>query len=79
MSTTVSGTLYGDTIKLDKPLNMASGQKVEIVLRPVLEQATWGEGLKRCAGALADFPEMDTVLDEIYQSRRKATYRDAGK
>jgi len=34
-------------------------------------QGKWGEGLRRCAGALADdwTEQDDKILDEIYQSR----------
>jgi hypothetical protein len=70
MNTTVSGTLHGDTIKLDRPIDMLSGQKVEVVIRPTKDLEHWGEGLKRCAGSLADMPELDAIMDEIYQQRK---------
>lgn len=70
MSTTVSGTLHGDTIKLDRPIDMLSGQKVEVVIRPAQNLENWGDGLRRCAGSLADMPELDAIMDEIYQQRK---------
>jgi hypothetical protein len=70
MTTTVSGTLYGDTIKLDKPLDMAAGQKVEVVVRAARYLSNWGEVLQRCAGSLADMPELDAIMDDIYQQRK---------
>jgi hypothetical protein len=46
------------------------GQQVEIQLKVVPPPRPWGEGLKRCAGALADDPEWDAIMEEIYQSRK---------
>jgi hypothetical protein len=31
---------------------------------------TWGEGIKRCAGALADDPEWDAIMEEVHQGRK---------
>jgi hypothetical protein len=70
MNPSVSGTLYGDTIKLDAPLNMAHGQKVDVIIKPVKDLSNWGDGLRRCAGSLADMPELDALMDEIYQQRK---------
>jgi hypothetical protein len=79
MSTTVSGTLYGDTIKLDRPIGIAAGQKVEVVVRSLPDSAGWGDGLRRCAGMLADEPQLDAALDAIDRDRREATFRDLGE
>jgi hypothetical protein len=46
------------------------GQQVEIQLKVVSPSQPWGEGLKRCAGALADDAEWDGIMEEIYQSRK---------
>ena len=70
MNTTVSGTLHGDTIELDRAIGMLSGQKVEVVIRPAKDLKHCGEGLQRCAGSLADMPELDAIMDEIYQQRK---------
>lgn len=75
MTTTVSGTLYGDTIKLDRALEMSPGQKVQVVIRPAPDLSNWGEGLRRCAGAFADMPELDATMDEIYRDRKSGQYR----
>jgi hypothetical protein len=40
------------------------------------EEPAWGEGLRRCAGALADSPEMDQYLEEILRERKRATRRE---
>jgi hypothetical protein len=46
------------------------GQQVEIQLKVVASHRPWGEGLKRCAGALVDDAEWDAIMEEIYQSRK---------
>ena len=51
---------------------MSDGDKVSIVIEgPQSRQDKWGEGLRRCAGALVDdWTEADDkILDEIYRSR----------
>ena len=51
---------------------MSDGDKVSIVIEgPQSRQDNWGEGLRRCAGALVDdWTEADDkILDEIYRSR----------
>ena len=51
---------------------MSDGDKVSIVIEgPQSRQDKWGEGLRRCAGALVDdWTEADDkILDVIYRSR----------
>jgi hypothetical protein len=75
MSLSIPGTIHGDVIKLDKPIGMAEGQKVEVTVRPAKESSHWGEGLNRCAGMLADEPQLDEALEEIYRDRKRASFR----
>ncbi|MCY2991747.1 MAG: hypothetical protein NTY19_28315, partial [Planctomycetota bacterium] len=45
------------TIELYQPLGIPDGQEVELTLQTVpavVEARQWGDGLRRCAGALAD-------------------------
>jgi len=77
MATTVSGTFNGDSIKLDQTIDLALGQKVEVVVHPIQDSAQWGDGLRRCAGMLADEPQLDEALEEIYRDRKKISFRDA--
>ena len=65
MSEVIRGTIHGKTVELEKNPGMGDGQKVEVVLRPESPTNTWGEGIHRSAGALADYPEMDAMMDEI--------------
>ena len=39
-------------------------------MRIVQSARKWGEGILRTAGALADDPEWDTIMEQIYQDRK---------
>jgi hypothetical protein len=68
----VHGTVYGKTIEIDEDLGLSDGDKVSITIESSQSiQDKWGEGLRRCAGALADdWTEEDAkILKEIYRSR----------
>jgi hypothetical protein len=79
MVKTTQGTIHGKVIELDEDLGIADGQQVEIHVKVVENGGkpahTWGEGLRRCAGALASewTEEDDRILDEIYQERKRDT------
>jgi hypothetical protein len=67
------GVVNGKTIELRDDPGVASGQEVEVIVKSVsATSATWGEGLRRCAGALANewTEEDDRILEEIYQERK---------
>ena len=71
MTRTLYGKVHGKTIELDEDLGVADGQEVEVQVRlipPAARRA--GEGLLRTEGALADDPEWDGIMEEIYQSRK---------
>jgi hypothetical protein len=81
MTRIVHGIVHGKTIELDQELGLADGQQVEVAVQ--IRQATsgaesWGEGLRRCAGALADgwTDEDDRILEEIHQDRKRDTRKD---
>ena len=71
MSRTVHGKIHGKTIELDEEPGLAEGQDVQIILKVVRTQKTWGEGILRTAGALADDPYWDDIMEEIYQDRKR--------
>ena len=73
MSEVIHGVIHGKTIHLEEQPGMSDGQAVEVVLRPVSPQKPWGEGLKRCAGALANCPEMDQAMELIQRERKQDT------
>ena len=67
------GVLNGKTIELSDDPGVPSGQEVEVVVTPVaVSRSKWGEGLRRCAGALADkwSDEDDQILELISQERK---------
>ena len=70
MSKTFHGKVHGKTIEFDDDLGVAEGQEVEVQMK-VVQQPTkqWGAGILRTAGALADDPYWDAIMDEIHQAR----------
>ncbi len=72
MTRTVHGLIHGRTIEVAEDLGIAEGQRVEITVNTVPASGQWGEGLWRCAGALAGewTEEDDRILEEIYQNRK---------
>jgi hypothetical protein len=69
----IHGIVNGRTIELTEDLGVPAGQKVEVLVTPVSpSRSDWGEGLRRCAGALADHwtDEDDRILEEIYRERQ---------
>jgi hypothetical protein len=69
----VHGVIHGQTIELTEDPGVAEGQQVEVIIRIVPSPRTWGEGLRRCAGAFAaDWSEEDDrILEEIHRERRR--------
>ena len=68
----VHGIVHGKTIEIEEELGLPDGDKVSIVIENSQSSLDkWGEGLKRCAGALVDecTEEDDKILDDIYTSR----------
>jgi hypothetical protein len=75
MTQTMQGKVHGRTIELDEDPGVAEGEQVEITIRTVPAKRTWGEGLRRCAGALADewTEDDDRILEEIHHDRKRDT------
>jgi hypothetical protein len=75
---TIHGKVHGRTIELDEDPGVAEGQQVEIIIKTVPANKTWGEGLRRCAGALADdwTADDDRILDEIHLNRSRDTRKE---
>jgi hypothetical protein len=71
---TLHGIVNGRTIELSEEPGVPTGQQVEVVVTAVPQNgSTWGEGLRRCAGALANdwSDEDDRVLQVIYDDRKQ--------
>ena len=71
MTRTVHGKIHGTTIELDEDPGLAEGQDVEIVLKAAGTRRAWVEGILRTAGALADDPDWDGIMEEIYRDRKR--------
>ena len=68
------GIVNGKTIVLTDDPGVPPGQEVEVRVTAVpARQSAWGEGLRRCAGALAEewTEEDDYILEEIYEQRQR--------
>jgi len=70
MNQICTGTIHGNTIVLDFPPAAPEGQRVEVVVRSVIPQSSWGEGIARSAGGWANYPEMDEIMTRIHAERR---------
>jgi len=70
MTKTIHGRIHGKTIELDEDLGAAEGQEVEVQVTVIQPNKKWGEGILRTAGALADDPYWDAIMEEIYQARK---------
>ena len=67
---TVQAKIHGRTTESAEELGFQDGQAVRVQVTPLPPAATWGEGLRRCAGALADDPEWDGIMEDIYRERK---------
>ena len=70
MTRTVHGKVHGKTIELDEDLGVADGQEVEVQVRVIPPPGKWGGGILRTAGALADDPHWDAIMEEVHQARK---------
>ena len=72
MEKAIHGIVHGDIIKLSEHLDVADGEEVEVVVKVVSSNKPWGDGLRRCAGALARewTEEDDQILEQIHQERK---------
>jgi hypothetical protein len=78
MTKTMHGVIHGRMIELDQDPGVAEGDQVEITIESIPSQKAWGEGLRRCAGALADewTDEDDQILDVIHRQRKFDTRKE---
>lgn len=72
------GIVHGKTIELNDDLGIADGEEVEVQVRVVRRTGQWGEGILRCAGAMAPYwtDEDDQILDEIHRDRKRISARE---
>jgi hypothetical protein len=70
LTKTLLGKAHGKTITLDEDLGLADGQEVEVRVRPLPAPKEWGAGILRTAGALADDPYWDDIMEEVHRTRK---------
>ncbi len=79
MTKIMHGVVRGKTIELDQEAGVPEGQEVEIAIRTILPATrteAWGEGLRRCAGALANIPGLSEDMEKILGERKIANFRE---
>jgi hypothetical protein len=78
---TTHGKIHGRTIELDADLGLADGQQVEVHVTPISQTEHWGDGLRRCAGALASewTEEDDHILEAIRLDRKQETRQEIAR
>lgn len=81
MTKIVHGVVHGKTIRLDEDLGVGEGQPVEVQVTIVTPPKAWGEGLQRCAGAMAGVwsAEDDRILAEIHADRHRDARREVAE
>ena len=70
MHKTILGRINGRTIQLSEDLGISAGQEVEVQVTVCKPNSSWGEGVRRCAGALSDDEEWDNIMEEVHQQRQ---------
>jgi hypothetical protein len=70
MTKTTVGKIRGQTIELAEDLGLADGQDVEVRISTIASKGKPGDGILRTAGALADDPYWDSIMEEIHHQRK---------
>lgn len=78
MSLMLHGIVHGKIIELSEEPDLADGEEVEVSVRVVARERVWGEGLRRCAGALAEewTDDDDRILEDLHRERRLDTRKE---
>ena len=76
MNKIIQGVVHGNTIELSENPGLADGQSVQVVVKALEPTRSWGDGIRRSAGALADqwTEEDDKILEEIYLDRKRDSH-----
>jgi hypothetical protein len=71
MNKILHGVVHGNMIELREPAGVADGEEVEVVVKFSTPSRLWGEGIRNSAGGWANFPEMDAIMEQIHQDRKR--------
>src|SRR5262245_6195215 len=69
MTRITHGKVWGKTIQLAEDLGLNDGQEVQVQVS-IPSGTKWGDGILRTAGALADDPYWDSIMEDVRQSRK---------
>ena len=75
MNRKLGGVVHGKTIELEEDPGIADGEHVEITINTSEATSTWGNGIRRSAGAAVDIPQFDEVFALIQEERKSARFR----
>jgi hypothetical protein len=80
MTKIIHGKIHGRMIELDEDLGLTEGQEVKVSVQVISKDPRRkpGDGLLRCAGALANewTDEDDRILAEIHEERKHDPRRE---
>lgn len=77
MTRIMQGIVHGRTIELEAEIGIPDGEKVQVAIHVTPKAPEpWGEGLRRCAGALAGIPGLDEDMEQIMRERKTARFRE---
>jgi hypothetical protein len=77
MSKTIQGIIQGKSIALEAEPGMADGQRVEVMVRPVLDPDERKRRLAALSGSLAHLPDQEwESLDAIVRERQEWPHRE---
>ena len=73
-----TGVIHGNIIELSDDPGLPDGEEVEIQVTSKKREWRPGEGLERCAGAMADHwtEDDDQILAAIQEDRQNAVHRE---
>lgn len=70
MTKTMYGKVRGKTIEFEEDLGVADGQEVEVEIKLTFPERKWGDGVLRTAGALAEDPHWDAIMEQVHRGRK---------
>jgi len=75
----VEGVIRGKTIELQADPGFGDGQKVSIAFNSPAQPDARIEAILRTAGAMADDPEFEAIMDQIQRDRGSAPDRPSAE
>jgi hypothetical protein len=75
----VHGVVRGNSIQFNQDIGMPEGESVEVEIRTIPKPGptkSWGDGIRRSAGSLADIPGIEEDMKQILEQRKIARFRE---